>query len=190
MDEHINCDFITFKLTHQNLVKLVHFELLEKINYRDRDYYFLPNALLRKKKQIFKSNGFFSIMENKNFTNFVITKKFAHCDSICSLADLMHGVHNEITCGKINLEYDKIDIFKWDDVKTIHIIGSFLQYEFNEYTFKDFVITLFPEETDCIMLYFELLDNPNFGNCITYKIKIYKDSRQIYVDISTGFYGL
>jgi hypothetical protein len=157
MNDQANYDLITY-ISHKKLIEQVHFELLDAVNYMDRDYYFLPNALLRKKNRIFKPNGFFSIMENSNFDNFLITRNFTHCESIKSLSALMHGVYHEITCGKTNHEtfefaYDEVDIFKWHELKTSDIIDSFLQYEFNVHTFKDFVVALFPEETDYILNY-------------------------------------
>jgi hypothetical protein len=195
MNKQVNCNALK---KHKNLMGEVHFELLETINYKNRDYYFLSDALLRKRNNIFKPNGFFSIMENGNFDNFVITKDFTHYGaSERTLSELMGGAYNEIECGKINnenydIEYDNdIDIFKWDDLKTSDIIDSFLQYEFNNLTFKDFIISLFPEEeNNYIMLYFQLLNSPNIATSITYIIKVYKDCRQIYVNIYTGFYGI
>jgi hypothetical protein len=140
-------------------------------------------------------------MENGDFNNFLITRNFTHKNDI-NFSNLMDGQYNEVVCGKItnqmyNNEYfntSDVISFKWNDTETINIIDKFLEYEFNENTFGYFVTTLFPESTDDIILYFEILDN--YASSITYKIKIpiekykYNYTLPICIDISTGFYNI
>jgi hypothetical protein len=159
------------------------------------------NLLLRNNNNIFHPKRFFSVMENSDFNNFVITRNFSHRNDE-NFANLMVGQYNEIVCGKItnqmyNNEYfnssDAIS-FKWNNIETNNIIDKFLEYEFNENTFGYFVTELFPESTNDIIIYFEILDN--YGSAITYKIKIpiekykYNYTKPICIDISTGFYGI
>lgn len=198
LDEFKGCDDIE---KHTKSSDLIICELLETFAYKTRDYYYLNDALLRKNNNIFQPNRFFSVIENSNFKNFVITRNFSHRNNI-NFANLMGEQYNEIVCGKItnqmyNNKYfnsSNAMCFKWNDIETSNIIDKFLEYEFNENTFGYFVSELFPESTDDIMIYFEILDN--YASSITYKIKIpiekykYNYTIPIYIDISTGFYGI
>ena len=151
----------------------------------------------RKTNNIFHPTRFFSVMENSDFNNFVITRNFSHRNDE-DFANLIGGQYNEIVCGKItnemyNSEYfNSSDAICFNDIETSNIIDKFLEYEFNENTFGYFVTELFPETTDDIIIYFEILDN--YGSAITYKIKIpiekykYNYTKSICIDISTGFY--
>jgi len=160
------------------------------------------NLSLRKKNDIFHPKRFFSVMENSDFNNFVITRNYSHRNDI-NFANLMTGQYNKIVCGKItnqmyNDKYLNIRdalCFKWNDIQTSNIIDKFLEYEFNEDTFGYFVTELFPESIDDIIIYFEILAD-NESSAITYRIKIpiekykYNDTKPICIDISTGFYGI
>ena len=159
------------------------------------------NLSLRKHNNVFHPKRFFSVIENSDFNNFVITRNFTHRNDL-NFANLMRGQYNEIVCGKItnqmyNNEYFNSShaiCFKWNDIETSNIIDKFLEYEFNENTFSYFVTELFPESTDDIIIYFEIVDN--YGSAIIYKIKIpiekykYNYTKPICIDISTGFYGI
>lgn len=192
------CDDIN---KHNKSIELIIYELLDTFAYKSRDHYYLDNSLLRKKFDIFRPNGFFCVMENGEFNNFLITRKFSHRNDL-NFSNLIDGPYNEIVCGKItNIMFNNkyfssrsIVCLKWDNQETIDIIDKFLEYEFNEETFGDFVTQLFPLSTDDIILCFEILDS--YAGCILYKIKIpikkykYNKDMQICVNVSTGFYGI
>ena len=198
LDQCKECDDI---IKHTKSIELIVYELLDTFAYKTRDHYYFDNGLLRKKIDILRPNGFFSVMENGIFNNFLITRKFSHRNDL-NFSNLIDGQYNEIICGKItnimfNNEYfsgGSIVCLKWDSQETINIIDKFLEYEFNEETFGDFVTELFPESTDDIILCFEILDS--YAGCIMYKIKIpikkykYNKDIQICVNVSTGFYGI
>jgi hypothetical protein len=198
LDEFKDCDDIEKHTKSSNLIIC---ELLETFAYKTRDYYYLDDALLRKKNKNFQPNGFFSVMENCDFNNFLITRNLSHISDI-TFSNLMGGHYNEIVCGKItnqmynNKYFNTNDAMclKWNDIETSNIIDNFLEYEFNENTFGYFVTALFPESNDDIMIYFEILDN--YASSITYKIKIpiekykYNKTIPICIDVSTGFYSI
>lgn len=162
----------------------------------------MEHTNLYKIDDIFHPKRIFSIIEKNNFNNFVITRKGNYNRKYANeLADLMTE-YNKIECGKItNKMYnDKhfntsdSNIFKWNDIETSNIIDKFLEYEFNENTFGNFVTELFPGSTDDIIIYFEILSE--YGECIQYKIKIpiekykYNYTKPICIDVLTGFYGI
>jgi len=177
---------------HTESVKLIEYELLQIFAYKTRDHYYLENALLKEKNIIFSPNTFFSVMETNNYPayNFVITRHFTH--SCPTLLDLMHGPYLEIVLEK-NSRNNAIQ-FKWDDPNTNIIIDKFLRYKFNKETFGDFVSKIFPETTEDIIISFQILDA--HACSITYEIQIpiknytYDKDNLIYVNISTGFYGI
>jgi len=192
------CDDIN---KHNKSIELIIYELLDTFAYKTRDHYYYDNSLLRKKFDIFRPNGFFCVMENGNFKNFLIKRKFSHRNDL-NFSNLIDGPYNEIVCGKItNQMYNdkyfnssNAMCFKWNDIETSNIIDKFLEYEFNEETFGDFMTELFPLSTNDIKLCFEILDS--YAGCILYKIKIpikkykYNKDMKICINVTTGFYGI
>lgn len=190
-------------IRHKNSMNLIINNLLETFAYQTRDYYLDENSILRQKNIIFKENGFFHSMEYGNFNNFIIKKSYTHSDGL-PIKDLMDGQYNEISCCMIEysdsniLDYDiyqdedtqiylKLIPFKWDDIKTTDIIDKFLEYEFNEDNFRDFIKELFCDGD--IMFCFNILNMD--ASIVIYTIKIpFEESKKICVKINTGFISI